>query len=169
MTETTTHFTSTEQAADFIRGEIRKFRAEERAGTLPPPEPSPTPAADPDSVEGRQAAALAAADRSAERTRLVAASRELLRESILPDRGYSSDLADTISDEEALSLAGTVASEDTGRGYELPELSESEQAVASLRERFWNLAPYQRKELAEEAGANFQELDAEMRERDLST
>jgi hypothetical protein len=157
--------TTPEQVRAIFAQVRAELDGEERAGTSPAPEPSTTPAPDPESP---QAAAEAALKAKQDHEALVTASRALLEET-LPALGYDigDGLVDRMDAADVLKLAGTAQQEQEDK-FELPERSEKEQELASLQERYWNLAPYQRAEQAAEIGVDFTKLDAEMRERDLT-
>lgn len=108
------------------------------------------------SPEGRHIRAKAVAEDRAERKRMAIYARELLLE-----EGEFAELASTISDDEAIELAGLAPKpEPDADHYQLPEKTEHDQAVEKLSQTWWTLAAHQRVEACEELGIDYAEMQS---------
>lgn len=155
-----------------IHRQLRAKLIEEEAAAAPPPAATPPPAASAETTttaEERPPHVAEAVERAKAHAAAVADAREYLRQS-LPSRGYRSDLADELTPEEALDLAGMRQRELTPQQERAarqqaeydrdPRAFEHRRAVEKFVGEFWQLGEDQRRQRASELGLNVEEVRA---------
>lgn len=110
-----------------------------------------------ESPEGRRVQAESVAKARAEEKRVADLARELL----LDEGQNPPDLIASITDREAIELAGLAETEPAAAGKsQLRPKTEAELAVAKLEQQWWTLAPYERRDACQELGVDYQAMQA---------